>query len=357
MIGSIYNVGFGNGYTNYNNSNYLATNNLKKYDKSNQQQTLTGDSFENSQTVKPETKSNLKKYGLIAGGAVALLAATVLGHNALKTMKHNSLIREIESKFDALSLDLPKVQDTFKKVFRRDDLTVEQTKELLTKYKGLELLRIDKNVSREDYAKAVMEVASEGYDLEHGNIKLVFDSMKNTKADGYWNPANSEVILYDKSSKESFFCLIHHELRHAKQTQTVLENMDSGKKIEYLKDCVYNSMVNDGSWTKGRTLWEKEVWTPEFAEDITDTVCSRVLGPGLARKNVVKTPENIEYAKRMYEAQLNYVQMDKDFAKYWANDREVDARAAETAMNKLFGVYDKKVSYYAKQDAKYLKKD
>ena len=83
MIGSIYNVGFGNGYTNYNNSNYLVTNNLKKYDKSNQQQTLTGDSFENSQTVKPETKSNLKKYGLIAGGALALLTAAVLGHNKL----------------------------------------------------------------------------------------------------------------------------------------------------------------------------------------------------------------------------------------------------------------------------------
>ena len=57
MIGSIYNVGFGNGYTNYNNSNYLVTNNLKKYDKSNQQQTLTGDSFENSQNrqIQPST--------------------------------------------------------------------------------------------------------------------------------------------------------------------------------------------------------------------------------------------------------------------------------------------------------------
>lgn len=352
MIGSIYNVGFGNGYTNYNNSNYLVTNNLKKYDKSNSQQTLTGDSFENSQTVKPETKSNLKKYGLIAGGALALLTAAVLGHNALKTMKHNSLIREIESKFDALSLDLPKIQDTFKKVFRRDDLTVEQTKELLTKYKGLELLRIDKNVSREDYAKAVMKVASEGYDLEHANINLVIKPMKNTKAGGYWSVIDNSVVIGDKSSKEYFFECIHHELRHAKQTQNVLENMDVNKRIEYIKNKVYNSLVDSGIAPKDKTLFEKEVWTPEFTKDIIDSTGGR-----LARKNVVKTPENIEYAERMFDAEKNHVDIDKDFAKYWVNDREVDARAAETAMNKLFGLNDKTISYYAKQDAKYLKKD
>lgn len=352
MIGSIYNVGFGNGYTNYNNSNYLVTNNLKKYDKSNQQQTLTGDSFENSQTIKPETKSNLKKYGLIAGGALALLTAAVLGHNALKTMKHNSLIKKIESKFDALSLDLPKVQDTFKKVFRRDDLTVEQTKELLTKYKGLELLRIDKNVSREDYAKAVMKVASEGYDLEHANINLVIKPMKNTKAGGYWCVAQNSVILSDKYSKEYLFEGIHHELRHAKQSQAVSENLDFNKRVAYLKDRGYNSFVEMGSAPKDRTLWEKEIWTPEFTKEIVDSV-----GERLARKNVVKTPENIEFAEKMADAEKNYVDIDKDFAKYWANDKEVDARAAETAMNKLFGLNDKTISYYAKQDAKYLKKD
>ena len=352
MIGSIYNVGFGNGYTNYNNSNYLVTNNLKKCDKSNQQQTLTGDSFENSQTVKPETKSNLKKYGLIAGGALALLTAAVLGHNALKTMKHNSLIKEIESKFDALSLDLPKVQDTFKKVFRRDDLTVEQTKELLTKYKGLELLRIDKNMSREDYAKAVMKVASEGYDLEHANINLVIKPLKDTKAGGYWDVLQNSVVIGDKSSKEYFFACIHHELRHAKQSQAVIENLDVNKKLEYIKNKAYNSLVEGGFAPKDKTLWEKEVWTPEFTKDIVDCIGGR-----LARKNVVKTPENIEYAERMFDAEKNHVDIDKDFAKYWTNPKEVDARAAETSMNKLFGLNDKTVSYYAKQDAKYLKKD
>ena len=57
----------------------------------------------------------------------------------------------------------------------------------------------------------------------------------------------------------------------------------------------------------------------------------------------------------MKKAEIDYVDIDKDEALYWTNDREIDARKAETLINKLFGLNKREVNYYDQKDAKYKK--
>ena len=297
---------------------------------------------------KTNNKNNTKNILLGLGAATVAVVAGVLGHHAIQANKLNKAFAAIDTKFANLEQNLPEVQSKFQEIFRRKDLTLEQTKEMLGQYKQLERLRVDKKVSNQDYIRQVFDVAKKNYNLENGNIELNFSPLKDSKAAGSWESFRNAVTLKENLQKESAFEVIHHELRHAKQTQEIAECL-SEKDLE-------NSIKIDG-FKKVKDIlnfttieqFEKEVWTPEFANSIMNDSLR------LKRVGVIKTPEDIDFAKKCRDADINHVDLDEDMAGYWNSFKEIDARKAELAINELFGLNKSTADFYKEMDAKYLK--
>ena len=298
-------------------------------------------------TVKISTKkkglSDKTKLCIGIGAALIVTLTAIICHKKLPAYKINKKFADLENK-------LPEVQQTFKDIFLKDDLSIEQTKEILQRYKDLEKLRIDKNISIQEYGKAVLDVAAKNYGLEHANIQLTFAPFKDSKAGGCWQVAKNTISIKNNVKKEWLFGAIHHELRHAKQSQAVFENLSEKDIMSYLRQVSYNNLKEMGIEIKDFESWCKEVWTPEFKE-----VIFKDTGKRLKRSEIKPTSEGINYAEKMKKAEIDYVDIDKDEALYWTNDREIDARKAETLINKLFGLNKREVNYYDQKDAKYKK--
>lgn len=344
--------GFSSNNTNFPALNQIRNNNFVRNGYCNTNPTMKG---LNSDTViltgKPSTKSSNDKTirnVLIGLGATAIaVAGGILGHHAIQVNKLNKAFKAIDTKFAKLEQNLPEVQSKFQEIFRRKNLTLEQTKEMLAQYKNLERMRIDKNVSNQDYIRNVFDVASKNYGLENGNIKLTFSSMKGTSASGDWWALKNQLRVKSGLSKEQGFSIIHHELRHAKQTQEVVESFP--KENNYYKKLALNSYNDSASNKMTMEQFEKEVWTPDFAENII-SIFNR-----LKRTGVQKSAEDISFAKKCLNAQSEYKGLDENIGEYWKNFLEKDARNAESVMNELFGLNKSRTDYYKKMDAQYLR--
>ena len=340
-------AGFSFNNTTFPALNQIRNNNFVRNGYCNTNPTMKG---LNSDTViltgKPSTKSSNNKTirnVLIGLGATAIaVAGGILGHHAIQVNKLNKALKAIDTKFAKLEQNLPGVQSKFQEIFRRKDLTLEQTKEMLAQYKNLERMRIDKNVSNQDYIRNVFDVASKNYGLENGNIKLTFSSMKDTGTAGGWRSFGNEVLVKEKASKEEGFGIIHHELRHAKQTQEVAESLSREEIEQYCKKECFDTVKN-----KTMQEFETDIWTPDFADEMVENV-SR-----LKRKGVVKTSEDISFAKKCVNTIT--ISSNKDMAGYWNSFKEKDARNAELAMNELFGLNKSQIDFYKKMDAQYLR--
>lgn len=298
----------------------------------------------------PKKLSTGAKVGIGIGATAAAILGAVLGHKAISAYQMSKVIKAIDAKFSVLESDLPKVQNTFKDVFMRDDLTLEQTKQMLNEYKQLAYKRVDKNVSAEDYAKSLFETATKNYGLEHAGIKLEFKPLNDTKAGGLWNMIGNKVVLGDKSSKNFIFGALHHELRHAKQSQAIFESLTGTEIDEHIVNKAYEQMKRYQNMDNiDMETFKKEFCTPDVIEAAKKTLSGK-----LCRKGIKPSEKEVEYAKKMSEAQINYVDLDTNEALYWTNGLEQDARHAETTMNELFGLNNSRTSWYKQMDEKYL---
>lgn len=269
--------------------------------------------------------------------------------NSLKQSLKKQELRRLTDKYADLISNLPEVQKTFKDVFMRDDLTEKDTLEMLKEYHKTELIRI--NGTPEEYANALFEVALKNYGLEDSGIQLRFHPYTGSKAGGGWHAHINTVFCKSNKSAEDYFSTIHHELRHAKQTQAVVENLSDKEYEDYFKKMCYRCAKDDEhlKHIKSYEEFEQKVLTPDFLE------ITMKASKGLARKNPPTNEKTLEFAKKMLEAEKNYVDADKDMEKYWNADNEKDARDAELKMIKLFGLLKSQIDFYKRMDKQYLK--
>lgn len=268
--------------------------------------------------------------------------------SSLKKSIQKHEVEKLSKKYADLITRLPEVQKTFQTVFMRDDLTERDTLNMLQEYHKTELIKI--KGTPEEYARALFNLAVKNYGLEHAGIKLEFEPPNNSKAAGGWTANRGTVTCKANKSADEYFTIIHHELRHAKQTQAVVENSSDEEYKDYFKRLCYRCAKNDGHVKNINSYeeFEQRILTPDFLKIVMKP------SKKLARKNPQITEESKEFAMRMLEAEKNYTDCDTDMTAYWNADNEKDARFAEIEMVKLFGINKSRINYYNDMDKKYL---
>lgn len=245
-------------------------------------QPLNRDSVQINQNRKTEPSNNKKRNILLGIGATAV--ATLGAIYGVKKYQ----VKNIKN-----------IQKAFQETFMRDDITVEQTKEMLKRYKEIEKIK-----DREEYIKALFEEAKKNYGFEKNPIKLIFEDKKGSN--GFCKGDNSAICITPSCSRSRILNTMHHEFRHAKQHLY-------SQPERYFRDKLNNIM--DAYIDKNQSI------TPEKAIE-------------LLRQEVI--PEKYqEWANKCRTARANYAGMEKDFVATWNNFMEVDARQAGRSIDKF----------------------
>ena len=214
--------------------------------------------------------------------------------------------------------DIKNIQRTFKDVFMREDITIEETKNILHRYKEIEKIK-----DKKEYARALFDEAKKNYGLENTDITLEFT--KKGELFGFCRRDNYSVSISPDRPRSGLFDTIHHELKHAKQHAIVYnEYPEIAKKnlinikLRKVVDNLLNSLFNSSPKTGTSNLSEED-YMKHYFPDFTPK-------------------ENIDiykkYANALKEGMENYVQAEKDIIAYWNNYTEKDARKAGRLMSK-----------------------
>ena len=347
---------------NGNNVNTPSLNNFKSnnYIQSNSTnpslQRLNSDTVELNKNNSNENKKNTAAKNAIIGIGAAAVAIGIglLSRHATPTKIVNKTLDPVDIQFAKLEQNIKEVQSTFQKIFRRKDLSKKETKEMLNQYKKLERMRLDDNVSNEDYIKEVFNTAIKNYNLENANIKLDLQATSNSESGGCWQSYINTIKLYTDTPKEEAFGPIHHELRHAKQDQEIAECLSEKELENVLKTSVlnqYNNIIMSRQIIDTKTMeeFENDIWNTDIGETIMNSALQ------LKRKGIVKTADDINYAKKCIDGKCSYTRAVHDMSKYWNNFTEIDARFADITMNEMFGLNKSQMDFYKEMDAEYLK--
>lgn len=336
-------------------NNFKFNNRIQSNSTNSSLQRLNSDTVEISKNNSNEVKKNTTKRNAIIGiGATAVaIGIGLLSCHTIPTKVANKTFDPVDIQFAKLEQNIKEVQSKFQKIFRRKDLSIKETKEMLNQYKKLERMRLDDNVSIEDYMKEVFNTAIKNYDLENANIKLDLQPVNNSVSGGCWQSYINTIKFYTNITKEEAFGPIHHELRHAKQDQEIAECLSEKDLEKVLKTSAlnqYNNIILSRQIIDTKTMeeFENDIWS-----DIDETVMNSALQ--LRRKGVVKTADDISYAKKCIDGECSYTRAEHDMSKYWNNFTEIDARFVDITMNEMFGLNKSQIDFYKEMDAKYLK--
>lgn len=302
------------------------------------------DSVELSNSHLKLSKTQKILIGVTSG--LALLAGCIFGSKKLITANK---LKKLEAKFEELLNDIPKTQKEFKNIFRRADITEEETVNMLNRYKELEQMRIKGKVSKENYIKQMFDTALSNFGLSESGIKLNIKALNGNIA-GHWDPMRHEIAIDPRYKIDSIINIIHHEFRHAKQAEAIAKNLSEKEYLELLKLNLYeNSTI--GKKYKTYEEYLKDIWTKDFEEDIIESKIRPAIRKFKNTKSVAPA-NDLQYAQAMITS-LSGKEIFNNFGNYWRSIHERDARYAGTKISKLLGVGD--CSRIEKNDLKYIK--
>ncbi len=262
---------------------YAKMQNITASDKSlltNDRAIIQKDNSYNSKTI--ENKSLSKKISLGLGALSAIALSVVYG-----IKKYN--VKNIKN-----------IQKAFQEVFMRDDITLNQTREIMNRYKNIEKIE-----NKEEYIKAMFKEAKKNFGFENSSIKLVIDKLKY--ANGQCTNNNSYIIINTDISRRQILDTIHHEFRHAKQNY--LANPEKYHRAEL--DKLVEEAIDNGN-TETNLLEQ----------------CIEQLRNKIVPAKYKNWTENIRNGFN------NYLGIGKDFVGTWNNIVEQDARKAGRKMSK-----------------------
>ena len=282
----------------------------------------------------PKPKKN--KWLLWASVGIAAVTATIIG------IRHFSPLRQIERRFKKLYDDIPGTQKKFKEIFMRENLTEEETINMLKRYEKIEKDGLKQ--SKEEYWQAVFEEAKANYKFEDFDIKMVLDKELSDKSAGEWCRKTKSVKIKPSIDKKYGFGTIHHELRHAKQDE-ILKYCSEDDFIRLYGEKTYESLKKRGFNTvKNKSLEDfiKETFygSDSYSKEMRESIKSSFktitgLDEYMTPAELAKVPkEKIELSKRFLK-DMECPDIENDFTAYWKNAREIDARHIEDTINEM----------------------
>ena len=275
-----------------------------------------GDVFvsENNNQQKASAKSKrMKIIAGIVGGAILLPIA--IGVGALKYQSHY----------------IKKAQKVFQNAFMRDDISVEETKQILERYRNInEIKETDK------FIDALFLEAKKNFGLDNSNIKIEHTSMKKGiagLADAYLGVIK---INSDLTSRSKYINFIHHELRHFKQ-QYLAANLSFEDLIQSQIDGIAASNCEQAIKEYAQLSGTKRA----MERDLLHTF-------NLSRFDISNVPERLRsFAKKVIDTNKDTVQLElnvknnpSDKVSYKAYRKcfiEDDAFNVGESMKKLLG--------------------
>ena len=296
--------------TAVNNATQIVTDTLERQPKR-----------DNLELTNKKPMSEKKKALLTIGGIITTTLAATYGFKKLQ-------VKNIKN-----------IQKAFQESFMRDNITIDETREILKRYKEIEKIKDDK-----EYAKALFKEAKKNFGLEKSNIELVFKEHKN--ANGYCNRTNNEISITPNCSRSHMLDTIHHEFRHAKQHNAIYNLYpEEYVGVRALVESYAEKIIDLNKDIKPEDLNIEELWSKalkEFQEkgiDLTDKQMQERINHHreLLKKNFVEEsiPDKYkEWAKKCKDGARNYVSHDKNLVEYWNNFTEKDARFAGRKMSK-----------------------
>lgn len=235
---------------------------------------------------------------------------------------------------------LEKAQKTFQKVFLRDDISLEETKAILSRYKEIEKIE-----NKEDYIQALFAEAKKNYGLEHTSVSCKIEDIGEYTlgaSNGY-----GDITISKNAKRKGLINFIHHELRHTKQNDMMLSTnpekyangiLSRGTSLEVLK--------KSSMYKKIQEIVKKQMpnGTPEEIEEMTiecikmryaQSLSVEAKAKGLGSKTY--SDKHKDFVEKLFVAHEKYPSSAGiiGIIKYHNNFLEKDARFAGKNMEKV----------------------
>ena len=271
-------------------------------------------------------RNKAKKTLCVLGGICAVGVAGVLLHKIINKPT------------------IEKAQKAFKEIFVRDDITLKETKEILTQYK-----EIEKITDNQEYIKKLFELAKKNFGLSHTNITIEIKDLGK----GYIGASDAigNLTISSKANRKGMVNFIHHELRHSKQHDIMIsENVEKYAYNVFKRKSTIETFKQRGLYQPiyeavkqaptAKAMSEKqidEVVISILAERYGDSMIAKFTEQGLGAikyKNLDK-----EFVEKLFNASSNY--NPTNIIKYHFNFLEKDARNAGETMQKLVKHFSK----------------
>lgn len=238
------------------------------------------------------------------------------------------------------------IQKAFQDVFLRDDISIEETKAMLKRYKEIEKIK-----DKKEYTKALFEEAKKNYRMDDTNYKLAFDlPCKGAKNYYGFCSYNDETIsISSKCPRSHLLNTMHHEFRHSIQHR-IAKQSDEALKIRCLVDLQYDEDI--------KRIGDNEVELKKLQNYDYVELLLKKAKEKLKNYGFVKTAENTkkldfykknnekpfsvpekysEWKDKCIEAEFysQYCSPDNNYIKYFKQFVEKDARQAGSKMEKF----------------------
>lgn len=268
--------------------------------------------FKKAPDVKPDTveikekeEKREKAIKIFILGWIIKAAVTVVG---LKLYRNNYVNR---------------AQKTFQEVFMRDNITKEETIEMLKRYKEIKKIK-----NKDEYMQKLFEEVKKNYGFKDGCLELkTFTNAERKDSGGFVQKLSHFVNINKEQNNRHIFNSMHHEMKHKQQEYFMLNY--SGDLKTYLKN-VSQANLKDNSMS------------PEFIKAILRDRTKWLEQFNLKKLDKNNVPEKYrEYVEKLLKDVKTYeeaVRTDGKWNKgYYENFLEVDAREAESKIAKLLG--------------------
>jgi len=223
-----------------------------------------------------------------------------------------------------------KLQQVFNDVYMREDITVEQAKNIANKFKEIEKIE-----NREDFIKAAFEETKKNFGFADKPIKLTFAQAKGSEY-GWCLKDNSAINITENCPRRSIISCLHHEFRHAKQNELMFNEFP-----EYARERLAYALYNHGV---GKVDMEVMKYVDSLIDkNILDDneIQKRILQKfGYKINDLIKTnfgdlsPNNVpnkykDFAKKCLENNKNLIKNTEDKERYRKQFIEADAFSIE----------------------------
>ena len=257
--------------------------------------------------VQTNIKTSKLPNGIAFGGAkdTSKLTAALVGLGVLA-------LSSLSAKDNSLSLE-QKAKKVFSGAFMRDDLSDEETVEIMNRYREIKKIKDD-----DEYAKAMFEEAKKNFGFKDADIKLILSEGKirgDYQTLGKTNPLCGFIEIAKNQDRYGIADSIHHEMRHMKQSYLAFNANPS----LYVNNLLINNLI-------AHNKDENDISRIMTVQYLRDTI------EGIKKYMKVENPsiENIPENKRNFAMQLlyesrNYVTSDADHEAYMKTLEERDA--------------------------------